>query len=324
MIEKVMKNIYRIPVILPRNPLRELNAYYIRGGESDLLIDTGFNLPECRAALSDGLEELKADRSKLNILGTHLHSDHIGLAPEFVGQGKCLYLGSPDCNILSNDRHWESMDVRFLAEGFPASELESLLKTNPARVLGARDKFFCYKPLRDKDELTVGDYELKIIQVPGHTPGNLCLWMAKERVMFTGDHVLFDITPNITAWPMVEDSLGDYLDSLRRIQNYPVERAFPGHRSPGNYHFRIDELLTHHDIRINEVFSTVRDTPGLNAYEIAGRMTWQIKAKSWSEFPVVQKWFAVGECMSHLDYLTLRDRLCWKADIDGIRHYFTA
>lgn len=29
----------------------------------------------------------------------------------------------------------------------------------------------------------------------------------------------------------------------------------------------------------------------------------KIRAKSWADFPEVQKWFAVGECMSHLDHL---------------------
>ncbi|MFQ8841384.1 MAG: hypothetical protein ACLR8P_11160 [Clostridium fessum] len=31
-------------------------------------------------------------------------------------------------------------------------------------------------------------------------------------------------------------------------------------------------------------------------------------AASWEEFPPSQKWFAVGECMAHLDYLRLRGR----------------
>ena len=49
MIEEVYKNIFRIEVPLPGTPLKSLNAYCIVGGERALLIDTGFNLPECRA-----------------------------------------------------------------------------------------------------------------------------------------------------------------------------------------------------------------------------------------------------------------------------------
>jgi hypothetical protein len=32
-------------------------------------------------------------------------------------------------------------------------------------------------------------------------------------------------------------------------------------------------------------------------------MTWDIVAKSWDDFPVMQKWFATGEAIAHLRYL---------------------
>lgn len=51
--------------------------------------------------------------------------------------------------------------------------------------------------------------------------------------MLLGDHVLFDITPNITDWWDVPDSLGDYLRSLDKIAAYPVTLPLPGHREAG-------------------------------------------------------------------------------------------
>ena len=122
--------------------------------------------------------------------------------------------------------------------------------------------------------------------------------------MFTGDHVLFDITPNITAWIQMKDALGTYLDSLRKIDAYDVRLALPGHRKTGDFHQRIAQLLEHHHRRLDEALSVVKAHPGRPAYDIAGHMTWKIRANSWQDFPVAQKWFAVGECMSHLDYLT--------------------
>ena len=124
--------------------------------------------------------------------------------------------------------------------------------------------------------------------------------------MFTGDHVLFDITPNITEWEGVEDSLGDYLESLLRVRNYPVELALPGHRHSGNYQERIGEIIAHHGRRLADTERIIREHPGLTGYEIAGLMKWKIRARSWEEFPATQKWFAVGECFSHLDYLRKR------------------
>ncbi len=47
MIEEVAKNIFRISVPIPNNPLKELNSYLIRGQDRCLLIGDG-NLRLCR------------------------------------------------------------------------------------------------------------------------------------------------------------------------------------------------------------------------------------------------------------------------------------
>ena len=60
----------------------------------------------------------------------------------------------------------------------------------------------------------------------------------------------------------------------------------------------------------------------MTAYEIAGRMKWKIRARNWEEFPVTQKWFAVGEAMSHLDYLRTRGRIRRQKDADGFLRYY--
>ncbi|MEG2000496.1 MAG: MBL fold metallo-hydrolase [Evtepia sp.] len=155
----------------------------------------------------------------------------------------------------------------------------------------------------------IGNYTLEAIAAPGHTPGQLCLWIAREGVMFTADHVLFDITPNIAMWPNMPDALGSYLDSLGKFKNFEVTLALPGHRETGDYYARIDALLAHHNHRIAETKQIVQSHPGLLAYEIAGLMTWKIKADTWDQFPLIQKWFAVGECLSHLDYLRQRGEI---------------
>lgn len=63
MIEKLhaSPDVYRIRVVLPDNPLQYLNAYVIKGKSENLVIDTGFNRPECREALCRGLEDLGID-----------------------------------------------------------------------------------------------------------------------------------------------------------------------------------------------------------------------------------------------------------------------
>ena len=81
--EEIRKNLYRVPVPLPGNPLKNLNAYLIRGPRN-LLVDTGFRQEACRQALAAGLAELEVSMADTDIFLTHLHSDHAGLAPEFL------------------------------------------------------------------------------------------------------------------------------------------------------------------------------------------------------------------------------------------------
>ena len=306
MVEEVVKNVFRICVPLPDNPLKELNSYLIRGKGRSMVIDTGFRMPECREALLNGLREAGADCAHLDVALTHLHSDHAGLAPEIVSPDGFIYISEVDRGWLegaSRENGWRSSDVRYLAEGFPRPLLEELWEANPARALAPRE---CgqYLSLRPGDRLRAGDYTLECVPTSGHTPGHMCFWMEEQGVMFLGDHVLFDITPNITAWNEVEDSLGDYIKSLGVIRRYPIRIPLPAHRGvAGNVRVRTEELAVHHIARLAEALDIVQQNPGLTAYEVAGRMSWKIRARNWEEFPLAQKWFAVGEAMAHLDHL---------------------
>jgi len=322
--EEIISNIYRIPVILPGNPLKELNSYLIRGNGRNFLIDTGFRQPACREALRAGLDELGVRQEETDILLTHMHSDHSGLAPEFVGAGKNIFLDRTDLALIQNIRleKWTSADDRFIREGFPLDEVKQLVESNPARIFAPDPNCPHYSPVEAGNIFEAGQYKLTAVATPGHTPGHLCFWMEEQQIMFTGDHVLFDITPNITCWPNKPDSLGDYMESLKNIRAYDVKLSLPGHRLGGNFYQRIDELLSHHDYRIGEALRIVRELPGIDAYQVAAQMTWKIKSRSWDDFPIVQKSFAVAECLSHLDYLFVRGHIKRETLNDGVvRNY---
>ena len=167
----------------------------------------------------------------------------------------------------------------------------------------------------------MGEYTLEVIAAPGHTPGQICLWMANQQVLFTADHVLFDITPNITMWPNLPNALGRYLESLTRIGTYPARLALPGHRPTADLAPRIQALLAHHRRRAAETLAIVRREGGLNAYQVASRMTWDIRADSWADFPLNQKWFATGEALAHLEYLAEEGAVVRALDQEGMARY---
>ncbi len=326
MVEEVYRNIFRIGVALPGNPLKELNSYYIRGKDRDLLIDTGFNRKVCHDILQAGLDMLGSDPARRDVLVTHLHSDHCGMADQFASPGRSVYISQTDMELLKTFLTSEDPVYRyerFIKEGFSQEMMAEIFRTNPAMTecLHTIDERFV--PVREGDRIRAGEYILEALHVPGHTPGNCMFYIRSEELMFTGDHVLFDITPNITYWPMVKDSLGDYLTQLKRVRDLPVKLALPGHRQTGDYRERIDTLLAHHERRLAEALRIVSENPGLNATEIAGMMKWKIRAADWESFPLIQKWFAVGECLSHLDYHMKRGNI-YRIFKNGVYHYITA
>ena len=120
----------------------------------------------------------------------------------------------------------------------------------------------------------------------------------------------------------MKDSLGDYLESLTKIRDLPVEHLFPAHRSEsGSLKERVDDLTAHHLRRIEDAWETIAEEPGLTGYDIAGRMRWRIRSRSWEDFPLEQKFFAVGEALAHLDYLEARRRVERREEDGKIRYY---
>jgi glyoxylase-like metal-dependent hydrolase (beta-lactamase superfamily II) len=174
--------------------------------------------------------------------------------------------------------------------------------------------------ISDRYEIDLGGIRLETVSTPGHTPGHMCLYIRKDKILFTGDHVLFDITPNITDWPDVNDSLGEYLNSLEKVKQMDVTLALPAHRNNGDFYARVDELILHHKRRLSEVEHLLNSQRKCsNAYQIASEMTWDV-AVNWNKFPESQKVFAVGEAMSHLDYLEAHGRIT-SIDSKGIRYF---
>ena len=132
-----------------------------------------------------------------------------------------------------------------------------------------------------------------------------------KRFLIAGDHLLEDITPNIQCWSEDSDPLKDYLESLDKVYSLNVDQVLPGHRRLfENYTQRIDELKHHHELRLREVTDILVQASSLSAFEVASRMKWDIKAYSWDDFPIAQKWFATGEAISHLKYLENKKIIC--------------
>ena len=130
-------------------------------------------------------------------------------------------------------------------------------------------------------------------------------YIEDKEILFSGDHILFDITPNISVWRNIPYSLADYLESLQKIKGLKVSHTFPGHREfHGDIHDRINALALHHHARLKEILDAIDHHPDCTAYETAGRISWSARGRAWNDFSPNQKWFAMGETLAHIKWLS--------------------
>jgi glyoxylase-like metal-dependent hydrolase (beta-lactamase superfamily II) len=300
--EEIMTNLYRIIIPLPNSPLKDLNSYVIKAEDRNLIIDTGFNRNVCFEAMQEGLRDLDIDLTKTDFMLTHMHSDHTGLVSRLFTDTSKVYISRIDSLVFNENIDWSAMLDYALHNGFEVEELIKAAESHPG---------FKYRPkkipefslLDDSNIFQIGDYRLKCLLTPGHTQGHICLYEEEKQLLFSGDHILYDITPHIESWSYEINSLKHYMESLNKVRTLPVKLVLPGHR---NFFTdlvgRIDELKKHHEIRANEVLEVLGKNT-MSAYDIAGGMTWDIDCETWEQFPITQKWFAVGEAIAHLLYL---------------------
>ncbi len=305
---QIVPGIYQLKVPIPDNPLGYLNAYLLEGRNGWLLVDTGWNTPTAFACLETGLKELGLTLEDIaTIIVTHVHPDHFGLA------GRIKH-ASPKTELLTHRWEADLIESRYIKfselqdematmlqrQGVPPVELSTLpyasmpalrfvTVANPDRVLYGGEI------------ISTGVYDLEVIWTPGHSPGHICLYEPNNKILFSGDHILPTISPNVGYHVQSGDNpLGDYICALHKVENLPVTKVLPAHEHiftdlPG----RIRELINHHEARKAEIQEAIT-REALNVYDVSAHITWNIPGLTWEQLPPLQKRFAVTETMAHL------------------------
>jgi glyoxylase-like metal-dependent hydrolase (beta-lactamase superfamily II) len=315
MIEEIQPDLYRIEIPLPNTPLKFLNSYFIRGDHRHLIIDTGFDIRECRDTMQAGFNALDIDPDRTDYFITHLHMDHFGLVNRLTAPSSKVYFNTPDANIMRGFRSWDKIVAFAARHGFPEIDIQSAIEKNIRHKLTNRlsDNLVL---LEDGDTLNIGPYHFQCVQTPGHSFGHMCLYDADQTLFIAGDHLLNDISPSIQTWDDAHNPLQWYLESLDKVYRLDIDLVLPGHRGMIHDHrVRIDQLKTHHHHRCLEIEGILGKTT-MSAYEVAARMTWNIRGKSWENYPIAQQWFAMGEAVSHLRYLEEKCRIA-RAERNG-------
>ena len=216
----------------------------------------------------------------------------------------------------------------FMDAGVGADELDELERTDAClipRVEWPMPERFAN--LADGDELRYGGYRMRAVDTPGHTPGHQCLYLPDQKIMFFGDHVLMNSSPNMAPFPGEADSLGDYLRSLDKVAQLPMEFACMGHgfvdprRQAEAMPERIAWLQRHHRQRLDEIAAQLEERPGMTGTELAKSITWNIPHAAWEEIPIIQRWIVVCETLAHLDHLMGEGRVRRERAGDAYRYF---
>lgn len=324
MIEKLSAGIYRIAIPLPRNPLKALNSYFIRGDEKNLLIDTGFNRPECKKAIENAMQEIGFSMKNTDLFITHAHNDHSGLVGYLATPETKVYGGNYCAQVLMGresgiERYYQYFVIQSGLSKMGISPFDSSIR--PGDRYGS-EKIPEVTVIRENDVFKIGDYRLQCIATTGHTPDHMCLYEPEHKILFSGDHILDKITPNNTIWDapwnIEHDYLENYLNNIEKIAALDVEYVFPGHRRVFNdCNRRIKELEIHHQRRLESTLSILGNKKMTGA-EVASKLKWDLV--TWDEFPPSIKFFATGEALSHLTHLVFKKVLIKELD-NGVVYY---
>lgn len=305
---------WSLPLPIPNNPLGYVFCYALKSVDGLVLIDVGWDAEDSYAALVSGINTIGACIGDVRgILVTHIHPDHYGLAGRIREEsGAWVGVHAADAALI-HDRY-EDVDgllARMEAWLRRADAPEEAIGELWEASLSIRRAYVRSRPdrlLQEGDRVEVSGGYLRAIHTPGHTPGHVCFYAAWADLIFTGDHVLPRITPNVGRSPQsTEQPLDDYLDSLKRVVKFGNDPlVLPGHEHRfRGLHERINDLIAHHAERLSEIEELVAagaDT----TWEIAARTRW---SRGWGRLEGHMRRMALAEVHAHLVHLEREGRL---------------
>ena len=236
--------------------------------------------------LVDGIETAGySPRDVDRVIITHGHSDHDGAAFRFVREN--------DAELWAHEVYARTLrfDDGRIQRGMKtplAAQMDALSSRN-GRSRGSSKSFWRTEPGYADDKKAAQVHRrvlggekmgaMRIMHTPGHSPDELCVVV--DNVVFTGDHVLPEITPHPTCRVRFSDEvaralspeyadadalygLETYIRSLRVVEQLGRDiQVLPAHRlfNKGRFNFadvgRIGEIIEHHAERLELALSVI-------------------------------------------------------------------
>jgi glyoxylase-like metal-dependent hydrolase (beta-lactamase superfamily II) len=310
---------------LPWPGLGDVNAYLLAGRDGATLVDCGMHLPDDEAGdhgwahLVDALSACDHRPSDIaRLVVTHAHIDHFGLAGRLKEEAGCEIL--MHANALEELEVFEHPDViaaqlrdTYKDHGIKGEELEELTRFEDWRRY-VHSNVRADTWLSGEESLEIGSRSWRVVHTPGHSGSHVCLFDEERSLLLSGDHLLANITPHIDFRRGQGDPLGDFLESLERVEKLAPDIVLPGHGRPfSDGAERARATVRHHERRLGAILQVVRRR-ACSAHEI----TQEIFGATLLNF---EKRLALGEALAHIHYLRLRGEIERTEGPDGVRLY---
>jgi glyoxylase-like metal-dependent hydrolase (beta-lactamase superfamily II) len=283
-----------------------VNCFFLTGDGHVDMIDCGMRQDESLDLIRQALAHLGGALRRLVV--THIHPDHYGAAGVLIGEfGAELYLHRLEIPLV----HPRYLELETLVDevgqwlelnGVPAAEAEEM--KNASRSL--RD---FVQPgsvavqLDGAETLELGNRSLRVEWTPGHSPGHICLFDADDGLLFAGDQLLPDLSPNIGLHPQsTPNPLDEYLATLIRLRNLEPTLVLPAHGRPfSDVDPRVDKMLQHHERRKEQIVGIVGDREC---------SAWEVAVDLWGDRRnVYEKRLMLQEALAHLQSLAVAGTL---------------
>ena len=194
------------------------NCYLVKENNGWTLIDTG--MPWSAKKILSYISSIGCQPADIKtIIITHCHIDHIGgLDAVRKATGAKVASHEADADFISGKKSLSMPAGRKLSWRFRIFRLLSpLMKAKPVvpDIL-----------LKDGDVIA----GMKVLHTPGHTPGSICLYDEKRKVLFVGDLLRF-MGGKVAGPPIILDGQ-QVRDSEERIAKLDFDIMLSGHGEP--------------------------------------------------------------------------------------------
>ena len=298
--------VYKVEVPYANIVTKETNAYIVRDGGDVLVVDMGAPTDEAARVFSQALSELGIALDSPRYFFTHLHFDHSGLVERLLSPGTKVYVGEMEMRSGEPGFHKRMKDYvkgRLQEEGMTLHEAED--KAAMIEIATTLDSdALDIETVEEGDVITVGRFPFEVIDLFGHTRGMVGLYQPDSGLCFSGDQLLFCITPACGIFLDGVDSIQAYNESMRKLVGLPITHLLHSHGEiRPDFKERAAKIFESRNKRMQKAVDFIAESPGRTGIEVVREMGWRIPFASIDECEQRQQWLIYTQGIAILDHL---------------------